>query len=100
VTKIKQSIDETSLQEAGISESDVGLLVAFAASEEWKILLKLMKSFNAKNEMMLRNPTSTLDWMRVAQGRIGQLNELANMISLDLPEWHNAPASKKAGRNA
>lgn len=98
--KFKPSVDEEGLRQAGISAKEIEVLVAFAQSAEWGVLKKLLRYHRFQSDVALRNPRSALDDIRHHQGRIGELNELTNFVEIDLPEWYNSRAAKKAGRTS
>lgn len=95
---VKPAIDDSALHQAGIGDEDVAILVAFQASGEWQILQKLMKYLKFQADLKLRSPLSTMEEIRHHQGRLGSLNELANLIEVDLPEWYKMGTRSKGGR--
>ncbi len=96
--KQRPVVDEVALRAAGITEKELSIILAFGKSEEWIVLKKLLKFYNFQSMIALRSHSTTLEWMRHHQGRIGQMNELANFIEVDLAEWYNARTRSKGAR--
>lgn len=76
----------------------MGILATFRETPAWGALLKFLKYSRRQSELKLRSPEASIEQLRYHQGCVGALNELADLIAVDLPEWYNSPTRSKGGR--
>lgn len=96
--KRKISVDDRALQEAGINNDEITILATFHQTPAFSALMKFLKYSRRQSELKLRSPEASIEQLRYHQGCVGALNELADLIAEDLPEWYNNGTRSKGGR--
>lgn len=61
-------------------------------------MMKFLRYSRRQSELKLRSPEASIEQLRYHQGCVGALNELADLIAEDLPEWYNNGTRSKGGR--
>lgn len=96
--KRKISVDDRALREAGITDDEITILATFHQTSAFFALMKFLKYSRRQSELKLRSPEASIEQLRYHQGCVGALNELADLIAEDLPEWYNNGTRSKGGR--
>ena len=72
----------------GLDPKEALELRALKAQPGYAVLRKVLEAINESSKTDLQDPRNDLDTLRVSQGRIAAVAEVARIVEVDLEQWY------------